>query len=269
MEQPQTGRRTSNRSIAPVPWNLEQRLLAYAAAASASLVATQPVAAKVIYTPINVKITTGAVPLDLNHDGVVDFNIADVHGFGNNCFTYADFAALRVNGAGNVDAGVMAYGASSRRWASALGSGAEIGPGQRFANVQNAAAVMVRVSTTCSDGLFHSWGNWAHPDPLRDRFLGLRFVVSGKTYYGWAGFSLVKSGTFVDKNGYGGTYIHARLTGVAYEDVPGQAISAGQLQDVAPVVEAAPDRQPATLGLLALGAQAIAIWRRREVGSEQ
>jgi hypothetical protein len=95
---------------------------------------------------------------------------------------------------------------------------------------------------------------------VTDRFLGLRFAVNGKTYYGWAGFSVVKVGF----GNYGYTpYLHARLTGVAYEDVPGQPIRAGQLQDGAAMIETAPNPQPATLGLLALGAPGLDIWRRR------
>jgi hypothetical protein len=90
-----------------------------------------------------------------------------------------------------------------------------------------------------------------------DTFLGLRFVVSGKTYYGWAGFSIVKLGFNGNRE-----YLHARLVGVAYEDVPNQPIRAGQLQDGTAMIEAAPDPQPATLGLLALGAPGLPFWGR-------
>jgi hypothetical protein len=56
----------------------------------------------------------------------------------------------------------------------------------------------------------------------------------------------------------------SRLVGVAYEDVAGQPIRAGQLQDGTAMIETAPNRQPATLGLLALGAPGLDIWCKRE-----
>lgn len=246
------------RVLAPVGRNLEQRLLAYAAAAGASLMAVQPAAAKVIYTRLNVTIENGVLPLDLNHDGVVDFNIFEkatstIQGGGSRY--------LNVNSAGNPGGGVLAGRFNS---VNALPPGAEIGPGNRFLRAQNVAGRMASrwflwKGTSWSGLCSGAFAGAPYCHGVTDRFLGLRFVVSGKTYYGWAGFSVVKLGLNHDH-----PYVSARLTGVAYEDVPGQSIRAGQTQDDTATIERAPNPQPATLGLLALGAPGLDIWRKSE-----
>ncbi len=280
MTAPETGIKTAGRATTPVRRNLEQRLLAYAAAASASFLTVQPAAAKVIYTPMNLTIETGIVPLDLNQDGVVDFNLVErgvnegaIHSRG-----------LNLNGAGSPGAAVVT---TSLGGASALRFGAMIGPGGRFGEVQNGARVMAHLGITSIFGTY--WGCYgafkgstrfcSYSSGVTDAFLGLRFVVSGKTYYGWAGFSVVKVGGLLSRM----PYIHARLTGVAYEDVPGQSIRAGQtsgsaddpvfdgdseVSSLAPEVRSSPQPVPQriqpSLGVLSLGAQGIPLWRRRE-----
>jgi len=63
---------------------LEKSMSAYATAALAAGVSLLAIAksaeAKIVYTPADVKIPVngGTVPLDLNHDGVVDFVFSNV-----------------------------------------------------------------------------------------------------------------------------------------------------------------------------------------------
>ncbi len=248
MTAPETGKGAKGREAVTVGRSLDQRLLAYAAAAGATLVAAHPAAAKVIYTPINLTIETGTVPLDLNNDAVVDFNIVERGHSSRSGFSSWE---LRIDGAGNAGAGALGNFHS----AIALPWGAGIGPEEHFLHIQKLAALMADVFFF-SGGSELCGGAFAGPgcNGVNDRFLGLRFVVSGNTYYGWAGFSFVGIG--------GDRHIHARLTGVAYEDVPGQPIRAGQLQDGTAMIEAAPEPQPATVGLLALGAPGLDLWRR-------
>jgi len=91
----------------------------------------------------------------------------------------------------------------------------------------------------------------------------MSFKIHGKTHYGWARMSV--------QAGY--VYINATLTGYAYETIPVKSIKAGQTKgkpDDAIVKSSnasltAPAPEPATLGMLALGAPSLAIWRREEV----
>jgi hypothetical protein len=59
--------------------SLHKRLSANTLAASAAgvslLALAHPADAKIVYTPANLNIPPGAVPLDLNHDGVADFSL--------------------------------------------------------------------------------------------------------------------------------------------------------------------------------------------------
>jgi hypothetical protein len=77
---------------------------------------------------------------------------------------------------------------------------------------------------------------------VRNRYLGLKFVVHGKVHYGWARFSV----TLAHHRQYDD--VSGTLTGYAYETVPNKPIIAGQITgpDVITV-------QPETLGRLARG----------------
>jgi hypothetical protein len=66
--------------------------------------------------------------------------------------------------------------------------------------------------------------------------------------------------------------VAAALTGYAYETIPGKSIVAGRTKDSeddfvpdASLANPIPETpQPASLGMLALGAQAVPLWRRKE-----
>jgi hypothetical protein len=77
---------------------------------------------------------------------------------------------------------------------------------------------------------------------VRNRYLGLKFVIHGKVHYGWARLS-VTLGHHRQYDDVSGT-----LTGYAYETIPNKPIIAGQITgpDVITV-------QPETLGRLARG----------------
>jgi len=103
---------------------------------------------------------------------------------------------------------------------------------------------------------FHyKYGPWLH---LKEAYLGLKFVIKGKTHFGWARVKL----SVADQS------IRATLTGYAYETIPGKAIVAGATkspEDAEPTAALnshAPE--PATLGALALGVPGLSIWRRKE-----
>jgi hypothetical protein len=95
----------------------------------------------------------------------------------------------------------------------------------------------------------------------------------GRIHYGWARLSVSTSFHFT-----------ATLTGYAYETIPGKPIKAGQtkgqINDVETISDSAGSDdpgagaslttpipnipQPASLGMLALGAPTVPLWRRKE-----
>jgi hypothetical protein len=109
------------------------------------------------------------------------------------------------------------------------------------------------------------WGNWLGAN---NRYLGLAFTIHGKTHYGWARLSVhVVSHRFISST----------LTGYAYETIAGKSIIAGKTKGPADdptnddfgsgasQTSPIPDKsKPATLGMLALGAQGVPLWRRKE-----
>ena len=126
--------------------------------------------------------------------------------------------------------------------ASALHAGAAIGAEGNF-SVRY--PVMAAELFGKDDGSQYSdQGSWAGKKDkgVRNRYLGLKFVVDGEVHYGWARLS-VTLGHQRQSDDVVGT-----LTGYAYETVPDKAIIAGRItgQDVITV-------QDGTLGGLALG----------------
>ena len=218
--------------------NLEKNLAAYMAAAGAAgvgvLAVAPPAQAKVVYTPVNVTIGENSqYLLDLNHDGVNDFSFSHF-AYGNWDHFYANgLAANRIFGNGS---------------ASALRFGVPIGPNGHFSHF---GLIEKSGATSGSNNDFGKWLN------VQNRYLGLQFSINGQTHYGWARLT-VKSG------------IVGTLTGYAYETIPNKRILAGQTSgpEVAGVVKGEellmPRERPQSLGMLARGADGLAIWRREE-----
>jgi hypothetical protein len=234
--------------------SLRQQLNRYALAASATgvgaLALTLPAEAKIIYTPTHRTIKTHEVfHLDLNHDRIDDFLIS------NRTFCTSDICGrtLRVLPAGRNQV-VGAKGIGGPFYAYALKRGVKIGPAHPFSGKLMAA----------SGSEYGSVGQWFN---VSDRYLGLKFVIKGKFHYGWARLSVI----------VGGGNITAALTGYAYETIPGKAIIAGrtkgpadewnqdEFEPGAALTAPIPDtQQPASLGMLALGAHGVPLWRRKE-----
>jgi hypothetical protein len=195
---------------------LHQQLNAYAVAAAmvSLLVLIQPSEARIVYTPTKVVINHIPYNLDLNHDGTTDFSIATSFRFAYPCRNgpWHEYRLWEMPSRGN-GAVVAADG-----YAAALGKGVKIGSEQSFIPSSEAMAYVVSgwylAKNTCfyQHGMYGDWANAV------DRYLGLSFQIKGTTHYGWARLSV--------QVGY--VYIHATLTGYAYETTPGKAIQAGQ-----------------------------------------
>ena len=222
-----------------------QRLNSYALAASAAGVSVLALAgsseAKVIYTETH-QVTRARVPLyiDLNHDGIKDFVLRTMYYRG----SYSE-VGLDASGYRNVNNAVAGKRFSRSSYffsaASALPAGARIGAERKFP-VQHpfmAVELFNRLHTSQHSDV----GPWVGKGQgVRNRYLGLKFVIHGKIHYGWSRVS-VTLGHQRQYNDVSGT-----LTGYAYETIPNKAIVTGKTngQDVITF-------QPDTLGALARG----------------
>jgi hypothetical protein len=243
MSHPASTNSTRPRPISQINPKLDKGLAAYMAAAGAAgvsmLALSQPAEAKIVYTPAHVTIgpRTGFA-LDLNNDGVVDFVISN--------WQYGHVSHLSIYhgaSANQVMVKNLAYGSAPDLFAGVL-----IGPQRVFEN----AGFMAQQSSV--SGNSRNDGPW---DNVHNRYLGLKFSLNGETHYGWARLTVTAKGSIV-----------ATLTGYAYETVPNRPIMAGKTSGpvaagaIDPEEMRAPSHRPATVGMLARGADALAIWRR-------
>jgi hypothetical protein len=240
------------RTPAKLSESVHQRLNMYALAAGAAgvgvLALSQPAGAKIVYTPAHRVIGPHqSYKIDLNHDKITDFTISNFATCGTDQCVYALFQKPRAGNSAvgyNFNSGLMLE--------SALKPGARIGPGGHFQKGTGALVEAVFSSGGLSTNVFGPWPN------MKDRYLGLKFQIKGKTHYGWARLSVQVSKTTITST----------LTGYAYETIPNKPIIAGKENgtDDSPALNteslATPASAPATLGMLATGARGPSVWRR-------
>jgi len=214
------------------------------------LALAQPAAAKIVYTPANKEITPEtSLNLDLNHDGINDFRFSEIYQAPGGYFFSLK---IRPRGVGNAIWGAGKY-------ASALSAGVSVGPKGKF---QTGHDEMVALGISCGSGScgYSTIGPWKN---ITNGYLGLKFSIQGEIHYGWARLNVT-----VENFG-----IYAMLTGYAYETVANKAIVTGRTKDGERITRnkgRANDspvglaRPTATLGLLARGAAALDVWRRRD-----
>jgi len=245
------------RATAELSKPLHQQLNTYALAASAAgvsmLALSQPAEAKIVYTPAHVPIR-GTVNVDLNHDGIVDLKIK--------LFPYGRGYSLRATSVGQ-----------DRVWgsvvhASHLRAGVTIGPNQKkFAKARSCpesssgACKLLETFVNFSGYWYSVSGPWVKH---KNGYLGLKFYIQRKVHFGWA---RLHRANLDDPHAW-------VLTGYAYETIPGKPIVTGQTKgtdDVDDIIEqpnavslTVPTPEPPTLGVLALGAPGLSIWRREE-----
>jgi len=230
-----------SRSMASLTSKLDKTLLAYTAAAGAAgvgvLALAQPAEARVIFTPasILVPVNGGAVYLDLNGDGINDFQFSN--GYAGPLELGNHTSDLTVAPAQSANRIVTAQ-SKNRICAAALPKGTKIGLPSPFQQGNSYLPMAVFQGGYTNHT---SFGPWLH---TKKAFLGFKFTIGGTTHFGWArvnvqGFSSVT------------------ITGYAYETVADKPIVTGNStgSDLA-------SAQPATLGRLALGAAAPVAWRR-------
>lgn len=253
------------RIAARLTTKLDKTLLAYANAATAAgvgiLTLTFPAQAKIVYTHAHQELPLNKTFfLDLNHDGIADFGFNNSKGtssFGGGWGVLTIFPAKSAN---------KIWGDKTSngflRYASALVAGIKVGSDKQFTPGNK---VMARSSSNGGrpgrPSSYNCKGPWKN---LTDRYLGLKFVVQGRTHYGWARLNV----TCLNNE-----TVTATLTGYAYETIANKAIVTGEtmepetddtLDQSRPLSLITPTPKPATLGLLATGSPGLSIWRREE-----
>ena len=216
------------------------------------ILALPPVAtAEVVYTPTNKSVNEQQrrLPIDLNNDGHADASLF-VNGY-----------CASGSGARNCYGSIFASGLNGNQamtnggFASAARIGKIIGHQDKFANFPQMAKCHsdAGINGTSSHTDKGPWLN------VKAHYLGFKFKINGETHYGWArvttqGFNCNPS---------------AILTGYAYETVPNRPIVAGIKSDDAAQMTPQGDEnaaaQPeiyAELGMLAVGARSLEIWRK-------
>ena len=224
---------------------LDKKLAAYMTAAStagvALLAAVPSAEARIVYTPAHVTISPQYL-LDVNRDGVADFALTIC---GQCPLPHALILRAGLEVHGNA---LRGKGAET----DALLRGAPIGPKQGFTSANTYGGLFMAAAGYYRSGPYF-FGPWAK---ATNRYLGLKFLIKNKVHYGWARLT-------VPDFEQGGKVL---LSGYAYETVPNKSLRAGQRSDAKEAVEAmvlsAP--QSPTLGLLARGADGLAIWRKEQ-----
>lgn len=228
----------------------EKMVAAYATAASAAvgvglLGAVPSAEAKVVYTQTNVTITTtSSYALDLNHDGVPDFDINFCA-----CLPHAVRLQIGLDVSGNLVREQKAF----PEQAAALLRGVTIGPKEAFTSFTSGYGGVFMADAGGYGSSSYSNGPWLN---VKGRYLGLKFLINGQVHYGWARLNTTHQlGSVV-------------LTGYAYETVANKPLNAGQTSGAAQIVAVDPallaDPFPTGpgLGLLACGADALDVWRK-------
>jgi hypothetical protein len=236
----------------------DHRLKLYSAAAIAAgvgvLALAQPADAEVVITKKNLPITMGAfapvpVLIDLNHDGISDFQFS-LYTFAYHSFD-ADLTVTALNGGR-----VVGQPGSRGSYASALVRGSKIGPSAHFSS--RGEAIIER-----SHGLFrsshssetrHTYGKWSGDSP--NRYLGVKFLIQGATHYGWVRLTVNSTREAIT----------ATITAYAYETIPNKRVQVGVASAAASGTQAELTKSTGhpSLGMLALGAAGLAAWKREE-----
>lgn len=238
-----------SRGIARLSTATEKSILTYVAAASAAgvgvLALTQPSEAKVVFTSTHMVIT-GDRFLDLNHDGVSDFRFVHYGGV-MRTGSFGSRQDLSINGQG---ANNQIVEAGSRGSIAALSSKISVGSSGKF--IPNG---FMEACLTISGATEVNNGKWIN---VKNKFLGLKFLIQGETHYGWARLTVMRSSR--------GCMISALLTGYAYETMANEPLLTGRQGtiDASDPMSSLPAQPPGTLGMLAQGTPGLSIWRREE-----
>jgi hypothetical protein len=249
----------------PSPNNLNRQVGMYslaAAVAGVSLLAlAEPAAGEVVVTrktipiPVEPQHMRDPVRISMANDGVNNFSFSLTQ------FSSPGFASNRGLAVGGVNLGQahneIMQGGTFYPEAFALARGAKIGPSALF------SSTFALVENTDAFGSF-SRGYWG--GNLKNRYLGVRFQINGQFHYGWVRLTVTANAQLKKQD------LSATITGYAYETVPNKPILAGTAEKVTadvPLPESVTNQSEPSLGMLALGADGLPLWRRDETSASQ
>jgi len=211
------------------PW-VGRRLFAYATMAGAVAVGCAPHAnAEVVYTSVHSFINQH-FNIDLNHDGINDFFLSS--------YDFSGVGAVKAHALGKHNRIATTHLSCLGKAAAAFAKGAVIGPAASFQRDGSCMADMFSY-------VFYN-GAWL---VTKNQYLGVAFSIDGKIHYGWVRVHVSHDFNFCGCIG--------AIDGYAYETIPGKPIVAG---DTGQSEEAS--LEPGSLGMLALGAPGMQLWRR-------
>ena len=202
------------------------------------LALAQPAESEIIYTKAHKVIgSRSTFHLDLNHDGINDFDLKDTVTTFSTGAVRAALSALP-DRQKNALWGHTVFG---HGYASALFANVQVGPKGRFLGE---AGLMAQTSASGERlNIFYCTGPWAN---VKNRYLGLKFVIKGETHFGWARLNVSCSNYQVT----------AALTGYAYESTANRPILTGKERGTDEPGDPIPAGDSSTtLGQLAQGAK--------------
>jgi hypothetical protein len=230
------------RSTARLSDPIHRRLNVYALSATAAgvgaLASAQPAESEIIYTKVHKVIgSQSTFHLDLNHDGINDFDLKDTV----TTYTSGGIRAALSAFPDQQKNALWGHTVQPKGYDSALFANVRVGLKGRFLG---GAGLMAESSVSGGrPSIFSCTGPWAN---VSNRYLGLKFVIKGETHFGWARLSVRCSGTRVT----------ATLTGYAYESIANRPILTGKERGTDEPDDPIPAGDSSTtLGQLAQGAK--------------
>jgi hypothetical protein len=229
--------RTPSRLSDSVHHQLNMYALAATAAGVGVLVLAQPADAKIIYTKAKKFIgRDSTLHLDLNHDGIPDFDFKDTY----RIWSYSCAGELAVAADQQKNA-IWGHTVRGQGYASALYANVQIGPKGHFVSRGGMAAGSFAGGDRRA--FVSGGGPWYD---VTNRYLGLKFVIKGQIHFGWARLNVSVTDSCT---------VTGNLTGYAYESVANRPILTGkehgtEANDLAPTTNSS-----GTLGQLAGGSQ--------------
>jgi hypothetical protein len=238
------------RCVKTLASKFDHNLTAYATAACAAcgglFALAQPSQAEIVYTPANITIPVngGLLPLDINNDGIADFNFSNVY-FLEGRAPAGTFLYYLAVGPAQPQNRVGAITSKGHLCAAAVPVHAKVGENRQF----ESRPAPLKMNFASGTGYVRSfYGPWL--GKTQTAYLAFKFSIVGEVHYGWARVKVLA-----------GNPVNATVLGYAYETIANKPIETGKTSGFDETSYLRQER-PATLGALALGSSALEAWRK-------